>query len=222
MSRTYDSARPAAHEGPERAHPDSPPPGQAPPPGRLRHRAEVPFFVFMVVLNVLIIVAILRAAVVLPFLPEELKDTAVGLTIRSALIALLLLVPVLVVIRETQRASTRGTAVRLSPSQYPDLYETAENFAATLGLRRRPEIYLANGNGALNAFAAQAIGTVPTSPAPGRPGWSCSPRAGTPRTTSTSTSCWNRAGCCGFSGSAWPSCRCRTRSPCVGSSVCSA
>jgi hypothetical protein len=117
--------------------------------------AEVPFFVFMVVLNVLIIVAILRAAVVLPFLPEELKGTAVALTIRSALIALLLLVPVLVVIRETQRASTRGTAVRLSPSQYPDLYETAENFAATLGLRRRPEIYLANGNGALNAFAAR-------------------------------------------------------------------
>ena len=87
--------------------------------GRLRHRAEVPFFVFMVVLNVLLIVAILRAAVVLPFLPEELKGTAAALTIRSALIALLLLVPVLVVIRETQRASTRGTAVRLSPSQYP-------------------------------------------------------------------------------------------------------
>ena len=32
------------------------------------------------------------------------------------------------------------------------------NFAATPGLRRRPEIYLVNGNGALNAFAAQATG----------------------------------------------------------------
>ena len=135
-----------------------------------------------------------------PFLPEHLKDTLVALTIRSALVALLLLVPALIVIRETQRASTRGTAVRLSPSQYPDLYETAVNFAATLGLRRRPEIYLANGNGTLNAFAAQATGhdyvvlsnelfanhssgprspgfastpatgTVPTSPPPARPG----------------------------------------------------
>lgn len=27
-----------------------------------------------------------------------------------------------------------------------------------MGLRRRPEIYLTNGNGALNAFAAQATG----------------------------------------------------------------
>lgn len=132
--------------------------GHAPPPGRLRHPAEVPFFTFMVVLNVLIILAILQAAVMLPFLPEQWKDTPVALTIRSALIALLLLVPVLIVIRETQRASTRGTAVRLSPSQYPDLYETAENFATTLGLRRRHEIYLANGNGTLNAFAAQATG----------------------------------------------------------------
>lgn len=112
----------------------------------------------MVVLNMLIVAAILHAAVVLPFLPEDLKNTAVASAIRSALVALLLLVPVLIVIRETQRASTRGTAVRLSPSQYPDLFRTAEDFAATLGLRRRPEIYLANGNGALNAFAAQATG----------------------------------------------------------------
>jgi hypothetical protein len=53
----------------------------------LRHPAEVPFFTFMIVLNVLIILAILRAAVALPFLPEHLKDTPVALTIRSALVA---------------------------------------------------------------------------------------------------------------------------------------
>jgi Zn-dependent protease with chaperone function len=112
----------------------------------------------MVVLNVVIVLAILRAAIVLPFLPEQWKGTPLALTIRGALVALLLLVPILVVIRETQRASVRGTAVLLSPTQFPDLYDTAENFAATLGLRRRPEIYLSNGNGALNAFAAQATG----------------------------------------------------------------
>ena len=136
----------------------TPPPGQAPPPARLRHPAEVPFFIVMVVLNVIIIVVILWAAAVLPFLPEQVQGTALAATIRSALIALLLLVPVLIVIRETQRASVRGTAVQLSSRQFPDLYETAEGLAATLGLRRRPEIYLTNGNGALNAFAAQATG----------------------------------------------------------------
>ncbi|MBO2446124.1 M48 family metallopeptidase [Actinomadura barringtoniae] len=124
----------------------------------LRTRGEMPFFVFMVVLNVLIVVGIIRAATVLTWLPDKVTDTAWADAIRWALIALLLLVPALIVIRETQRASTRGTAVELSPSQFPEIYETAEDFASELGLRRRPDIFLANGNGALNAFAAQATG----------------------------------------------------------------
>jgi Zn-dependent protease with chaperone function len=130
----------------------------AAPSTPLRHPAEVPFFVFMVVLNVLIIALILQAAVVLPFLPDRLHDSGWAVAVRSALIALLLLVPALIVIRETQRASTRGTAVELSPRQYSELYRTADDFANRLQLRRRPQIYLANGNGALNAFAAQATG----------------------------------------------------------------
>ena len=124
----------------------------------LRHPAEVPFFVFMVVLNVIIIVAIVRAAMVLPFVPQHLQDSAWALTVRGAFVALLLLVPGLIIVRETQRASIRGTAVELSPSQFPDLYRTAEDFARRLGLRRRPQLFLANGNGTLNAFAAQATG----------------------------------------------------------------
>jgi hypothetical protein len=76
-------------------------------PPMLRHPAEVPFFVIMVVLNVVVIAAILWAAVVLPFVPQELKDAGVGVGIRAALIGLLLLVPALIVIRETQRAAVR-------------------------------------------------------------------------------------------------------------------
>jgi Zn-dependent protease with chaperone function len=133
-------------------------PAQTKPPSRrrLRHPAEVPFFIFMVVLNVIIIAAIVDAARVLPFLPDRLKDSGWAIAVRAAWLSLLLLVPVLIVIRETQRASVRGTAVRLSDSQFPDLYRTAEDFARKLGLRRPSEIFLANGNGTLNAFAAQA------------------------------------------------------------------
>jgi Zn-dependent protease with chaperone function len=125
-------------------------------PPALRHPAEVPLFVFMVILNVAIIVAIIDMAVVLPFLPEPLKQSGWAVAIRSAFIALLLFVPALIVIRETQRAGTRGTAVQLSERQYPELYETVEGFARAIGLRRRPDLFLANGNGTLNAFAAQA------------------------------------------------------------------
>jgi Zn-dependent protease with chaperone function len=133
-------------------------PAKPPSPRRLRHPAEVPLFVIMVVLNVLIVAAILEAAAVLPFLPARLKDSGWATAIRAAWISLLLLVPVPIVVREAQRASIRGSAVELSQRQFPDLYRAAEDFARKLGLRRRPEILLANGNGALNAFAAQAIG----------------------------------------------------------------
>ncbi len=127
-------------------------------PKRLRHPAEMPFYVFMVVLNLIIIWLILQAAVTLPFLPERLVDTGWATTVRSAFVGLLLLVPALVIVRETQRASVRGTAVELSPHQYGDLYRTADDFSHRLGLPRRPTIYLTNGNGTLNAFAAQATG----------------------------------------------------------------
>jgi hypothetical protein len=144
----------------EQEHPmSSPQPRNAPPPTRfLRHPVEVPFFIVMVVLNVLIVAAILQAAVVLPFLPAELHGTSVAIGIRTALVGLLLFVPALIVIRETQRAAVRGSAVELSQRQFPDIHRTADGFAAELGLRRRPQIFLTNGNGALNAFAAQATG----------------------------------------------------------------
>jgi len=136
----------------------TPPRQGAAPRSRLRHPAELPFFIFMVVLNVVIIVVIVQAAITLPFLPERFQDSGWATTVRSALIALLLLVPTLIVIRETQRASVRGTTVELSQRQYEDLYRVADDFAHRLGLRRRPQIYLSNGNGTLNAFAAQATG----------------------------------------------------------------
>jgi Zn-dependent protease with chaperone function len=74
------------------------------------------------------------------------------------LVALLLFVPALIVVREVQRATVRGTAVLLSDRQFPELYGTAEELAALLGLSRRPDLFVANGNGTLNAFAAQAAG----------------------------------------------------------------
>ncbi|MEV4701774.1 M48 family metallopeptidase [Actinoplanes sp. NPDC049316] len=123
-----------------------------------RHPAELPFFTFMVVLNALIVIAIVQAAVALPYLPDEVRESGWAVAIRSALVGLLLLLPGLIVWREMQRASVRGTAVQLSPRQFDSLYRTADEFAQRLGLRRRPQIYLANGNGSLNAFAAQATG----------------------------------------------------------------
>jgi hypothetical protein len=62
---------------------------------------------------------------------------------------------VVAAVRQVQRASIRGTVVRLSRTQFPDLYASVDDFAATLHVKPAPDVYLSKGNGAVNAFAAQ-------------------------------------------------------------------
>jgi Zn-dependent protease with chaperone function len=128
---------------------------------RLRNRYEIPHFVLSVLVNLLIISFILIGALLLGYLNvlagEPLSGPVVD-TIRVAFLALLLIVPGLVVYRQLTRAGTRGSAVRLSPRQFPDIYAVKDDFARRLNLQRDPEIYLMSGNGALNAFAASTFG----------------------------------------------------------------
>src|SRR5918995_4584251 len=128
---------------------------------RLMDRHEVPLYVFSVLVNMLIVALIVVGALLLGFLNalagEPLSGPAVD-TIRVAFVALLLLAPGLVVYRQLTRAGIRGSAVRLSRRQFPDIHAVKEDFARRLGLKRDPEIYVMSGNGALNAFAASTFG----------------------------------------------------------------
>jgi Zn-dependent protease with chaperone function len=128
---------------------------------RLRDPHEVPLFVFSALVNLLIIALIVVGALLVGFLNTLAGDPLSGPmveAIRVAFVALLLLVPGLVVYRQLTRAGTRGSAVRLSRRQFPDIYSVKEDFARRLELRREPEIYLMSGNGTLNAFAASTFG----------------------------------------------------------------
>ena len=128
---------------------------------RLRDPHEVLLYVFSVLVNLLIVALIVIGALLLGFLNalagEPLSGPMVD-TIRVAFVALLLLVPGLVLYRQLTRAGTRGSAVRLSRHQFPDIHAVKEDFARRLDLRREPEIYLMSGNGTLNAFAASTFG----------------------------------------------------------------
>ena len=128
---------------------------------RLRDPYEIPLYIVSVLVNLLIVALILAGALLLGFLNalvgEPLSGPVVD-AIRVALVALLLLVPMLVVYRQLTRAGIRGSAVRLSRRQFPDIYAVKEDFARRLGLKREPEIYVMSGNGVLNAFAASTFG----------------------------------------------------------------
>jgi Zn-dependent protease with chaperone function len=122
----------------------------------MRHPAEVPMFVLMVVLNFAILAVLIVFLVSTVLIPSELRDTNWEPTIRAVAGAILLVAPALLLVRQVQRASIRGTAVQLSRTQFPDLYASMYDFAATLRVKPTPTVYLGNGNGTLNAFAAQS------------------------------------------------------------------
>jgi Zn-dependent protease with chaperone function len=54
-------------------------------------------------------------------------------------------------------AHIRGSGVRLSPSQFPELHARVEDLARRIGLRRMPEVYLSQQDGAINAFATRFL-----------------------------------------------------------------
>ncbi len=55
-------------------------------------------------------------------------------------------------------AHIRGNGVELSPQQFPDLYAQFEHCCTRLGITKRPQAFVLNGQGALNAFATKFLG----------------------------------------------------------------
>jgi hypothetical protein len=91
---------------------------------QLRNPYETPLYILSVLVNLLIIALILVGALLLGFLNALAGEPLSGPTvdaIRLAFVALLLLVPGLVVYRQLTRAGIRGSAVRLSRRQFPDI-----------------------------------------------------------------------------------------------------
>src|SRR6516162_3523158 len=122
----------------------------------LRHPAERLMFVLLVVLNFLILAVLIDFLVSTALIPPALRGTNWEAAWRAVAGAIIFVAPALMIIRQVQRASIRGTAVQLSRTQFPDLYASMDDFARALGLKRTPTLYLSNGNGTLNSFAAQS------------------------------------------------------------------
>jgi type II secretory pathway pseudopilin PulG len=52
----------------------------------------------------------------------------------------------------------KGTAVKLSAEQHPDLYQRFESCCQKLDMKKQPDAYVLEGNGLLNAFATRFFG----------------------------------------------------------------
>ena len=56
-------------------------------------------------------------------------------------------------------AHVRGSAIRLSPEQFPELHQRVARMAVKLGMMQVPETYVMQAGGALNAFATRFLGS---------------------------------------------------------------
>lgn len=80
-------------------------------------------------------------------------------TVGVALIGLAVSFVLYLFLQSTLIAYIKGNGVELTHEQYPDLYEQFAYCCDRLEIRDRPQAYLLNGNGGLNAFATKFLGT---------------------------------------------------------------
>jgi len=133
-------------------------------PPSLRNPLEIPVYVFCVVLNVLIVVALVGGAII-ELAPTPLHGLVIAsaplrVAVASILLAAFVLGLLFVLARQLTRAASRGSSVLATASQFPEIAAMKRDAADRLGFprRREPEIYVTAGNGVLNAFAASAFG----------------------------------------------------------------
>jgi Zn-dependent protease with chaperone function/Tfp pilus assembly protein PilE len=79
-------------------------------------------------------------------------------TFGTALIGLALGFVVYLFAQSTLIAHIKGNGVELSEAQFPDLYAQFAACCDRLEMKSRPQAYILNGNGGLNAFATKFLG----------------------------------------------------------------
>ena len=124
-------------------------------PRSLRHPAEVPFTVFMAVLNVVLVKAIANTAAKVALVPAHQGNSRLARGVHAVLVGLLP-VPGLLLVRELRGVSVSGVAVALGPNRCSELYQAAADFTDEMRPRRPPEIFLGRGYGQLTTFAGRA------------------------------------------------------------------
>lgn len=129
---------------------------------KTRHKAEVPLHVISVILT-----AALAGFATLAGIGARIMDTTgmteeqleIVKTMRTfgGFLALILLVAVtvfLLAVLYKISATTLCYNVRVTEKNFPEIYQKAQEFTALLGMKKVPDIFVVQENGALNAFAA--------------------------------------------------------------------
>ena len=131
-----------------------------------RHKAEMPIYITMVVLNILmfvfgIIVCILAFSNEGPltnsvgdFVKEEILGINRFVEIHQQLLVTLIGLPfILLIAAYLYYAQYRANSIRITEKNFPEIYAVVEEYSRRLGMKKTPKVYLTQENGLLNAFS---------------------------------------------------------------------
>lgn len=150
MTATRPHEAAGAHDGPPGEDHGPPGDGRGPSVADLRHRAEVPM---------LVMAGALTAGAVLLAVALLASD---GETPDWALVVLAGLATPLVasaVVLRYQYWRTAANAVEVTPRQFPEVHQLFAELGERMGLDPLPRLYVANGNGVLDAYATKCEAT---------------------------------------------------------------
>ncbi|MBT2584226.1 M48 family metalloprotease [Planococcus sp. ISL-109] len=105
---------------------------------QIQSNRETVYFVISLIFSILIYILV--------------AVSVIGIAIALTVFAFLLFANVVML------GSIRGNGVRIHERQFPDVYERVQTLAAQMELKKVPDVFVIQSEGALNAFATRFIG----------------------------------------------------------------
>ena len=131
-----------------------------------KHKAEGPIYATMVIINILIVVVAVVCSILAFFdigpltgqSGEFINKYVLGIEAEASanaeiLVILIFLPIVLIAAVYFYYAQYRANAIRITEKNFPEIYEVVQEYAYRLGMKKVPNVYLAQENGVLNAFS---------------------------------------------------------------------
>ena len=132
---------------------------------KLRHKAERPLYWILFVMNILILLCafVFTMAMQSSDLSGFIDDPDIIellQTINGGIVFFYLAYVIIAFLCAFYQlyASELSYAIKVTPRNFPEIYEKSVEFSKNLGMKKVPEVYIRQQNGILNAFSAWVIG----------------------------------------------------------------
>ena len=141
---------------------------------KTRHKSELPLFWIMSVIGVVVVIAYIAMSSadqgLIKAITDFLEEAGIGakggstaalakfivgiVAILSGIIVLIYFIITLIMSVYNYYAGVLSYAVRVSETNFPEIYEKVNEYAYLLGMKKAPEVYVAQQNGVINAFTS--------------------------------------------------------------------